>query len=199
MSDYGEVYGTYENGVKCTVITGVRNFDVGKIFDCGQAFRFNPVPGRKNEWEGVAFGRYISVRQNGNEVTIVNSDAADFRNIWKNYFALDENYADYDADIVSRSDVTALSQAVKSGCGIRILRQDPWEALCSFIISQNNNIPRIKSLIDRLCRECGKEIICPDGRTMYSFPDAAAVASLGEEALKAMKTGFRAGNIQNAA
>ena len=88
--------------------------------------------------------------------------------------------------------------AMEYGDGIRILRQEPWEAVCSFIVSQNNNIPRIKKIIRTMSREWGEPISC-GGETYYSFPSAKALADAGEEAIFALKTGFRAKYIYDAA
>ena len=88
---------------------------------------------------------------------------------------------------------------LKTACsyadGIRILNQEPWEALCSFIISQNNNIPRIKGIIDKLCTMFGDEI----DKNLFSFPTAEKVASLSVEELAPLKSGFRAKYILDAA
>ena len=93
------------------------------------------------------------------------------------------------------SENKALAAAVDYGRGIRILRQDPWEAICSFIISQNNNIPRIKGLIAALSARAGEKI----AEGVYSFPTAEAVAALGVDELRALKMGFRAPYIIDAA
>jgi N-glycosylase/DNA lyase len=84
------------------------------------------------------------------------------------------------------------------GKGIRLLKQDKWETLCSFIISQNNNIPRIRSLIEALSEKYGEQITF-NGKTYYSFPDAKTVASVGVDALRELKVGFRAPYIIDAA
>ena len=183
------------------------HFDADRIFDCGQCFRFSRITSGDGfpEWGGVAFGRYVSVRQTGREVTLFGTGEEDFFGIWEGYLGLDADYGEINRDILSRSDNPALAEAVACEDGIRILGQDPWEALCSFIISQNNNIPRIRSLVGALCERAGKAF---DGGSMtshgappvcYSFPDPGAVTALGLEELKAMKTGFRAGYILGAA
>ncbi|MBO7376286.1 MAG: DNA-3-methyladenine glycosylase 2 family protein [Clostridia bacterium] len=193
-------------GIRRVQLDGVRFFDADKIFDCGQAFRFSPVDGTRHEkeWSGVARGIFVSVGQDGCRVVIYNSDERDFREIWEKYFSLDLDYGEIEKDILSRHPSERLREAALAGRGIRILRQDPWEALCSFIISQNNNIPRIRSLVSALSRAAGERV---DTRGMedhgaaeeeYAFPSAGAVASLGEDALKEMRMGFRAGYIDAA-
>ena len=207
MIEYKNAEAGNEDGVPCVRLYGVTHFGVREIFDCGQAFRFDPVEntGHGCEWCGVARGRFISVASDGDDITIYNSSMEDFDNIWKDYFALEEDYGAYADDIRSRSDVPALKAAVDTGRGIRILHQEPWEALCSFIISQNNNIPRIKALVRELSRRAGERIdVCGMEKhgahdREYAFPSPAAVASLGEDGLRDMKTGFRAGYIYAAA
>ncbi len=200
--DYSSVK-NLPGSVKAVAVRGVKHFDVNMIFDCGQAFRFNPVEGSSHdsEWSGVARGRFISVAQDGDDVIIYNADEADFHNIWKNYFSLDVNYGEIEADILSRSDSPRLRDAVEHGDGIRILRQEPWEALCSFIISQNNNIPRIKSLVSALSAAAGTRVDTAGmeahgaSDAEYSFPSVERTAALGEQALKDLHMGFRAGYI----
>ncbi len=172
-------------------------FDLSLIFDCGQAFRF--LPCGDNCFSGVAFGKYVRITQNDDSVTVAGCDENDFDKIWKRYFALDLDYSSLRQEIMSaRPNDKTLSDAMEYGKGIRLLRQDKWETLCSFIISQNNNIPRIRSLIEALSRELGKEIKTPDG-IRYSFPSACAVKDAKEDKLRELKVGFRAPYIMDAA
>ena len=202
-----------EKGLCAVKIEGVELFDVGKIFDCGQSFRFDPVSDSKHEIEfaGCAHGKYISVAQDGNTLYIYNSTIAEYEEIWRTYLALDRDYSEINHDILSLSSNPALSSAVDLSSGIRILHQDPWEAICSFIISQNNNIPRIKKLVAALSAACGDEIDVSameghiadahkstDGH-FYSFPSPERVLSLGISGLADLKTGFRAKYIFDAA
>jgi N-glycosylase/DNA lyase len=188
-------------------LRGVDFFDVRAIFECGQAFRFDKVAGSSHaaEYGGVAFGRYISVAQDGDEVIIYGADEADFYNIWLGYFALDADMAAIRRDILTHSDAPRLSHAAEVGRGIRILRQNSWEALCSFIISQNNNIPRIKGLIRALCERLGEPIDASSmldhgaRATEYTFPTPEAICEAGVDVLRELKTGFRAKYIYDAA
>lgn len=184
------------------------NFDVSKIFDCGQCFRFDRVENSEHEIEysGVAFGRVVSFAQDGDTVYIYNSTAEDFENIWRKYLGLDMDYAEVDRRLLSLCDSAPFREAVSYGNGIRILSQDTHEAIISFIISQNNNIPRIKQIIERLSQWCGTPIQYPEemerhlsGRSsLYSFPTAEALNSLGIDGLFEAKTGFRAKYIYDA-
>lgn len=193
----------------CVKICGIEHFDVAKIFDCGQCFRFDPVPNSKHEAEfsGVAFGRFVSFAQDADTLYIYNSDEQDFECIWKRFLGLDLDYSRVAQDISSRSSNPALHNAIEFGKGIRILRQDPWEAICSFIISQNNNIPRIKKIIGALSEKCGERIDISEvlrehvspATVLYSFPEPIALLELGVDGLFELKTGFRAKYIYDAA
>ncbi len=193
----------------CVTLGGITDFDIGKIFDCGQCFRFDAVAdsSHEKEFSGVAFGRLISVAQDGDTVYIYNSTEEDFENIWKRFLGLDEDYGCIAEDILSRSSNPALRRAVEYGRGIRIMRQEPWEAICSFIISQNNNIPRIKKIIGALSERCGEPISVPEEMrghlspltVPFAFPTPRALCELGVDGLFELRTGFRAKYIYDAA
>ncbi len=175
-------------------ITDIGSFHIGRTFDCGQCFRFEP--NGDGSVSGVAHGRWITLSSPKDGILRIHgADADDFGSIWREYLDLDR---DYDALADSFAGDEVLTKAAKCASGIRILKQDPWETLCSFIISQNNNIPRIKGLIEALSRNYGEPIDTPDG-TKYAFPTPRALAEAGEEALFALKTGFRAKYIADAA
>ena len=199
-------FGATEKGTSFVKINNLAYFDVGAVFDCGQAFRFMPIEGsaHKCEFGGVAFGKYITVAQDENGITIYGTDEEDFEKIWINYLGLDFDIESARSDILSRSDNPALREAVEYGKGIRILRQEMWETLCSFIISQNNNIPRIRGLIGTISKKLGAKAECPAELSerageVYAFPTPEAIVSAGVDALREMKFGFRAPYIFDAA
>ena len=189
-------------------IEEVKDLDVGKIFDCGQCFRFDAVEQSKHEKEfsGVAFGRFVSFAQDGDTLYIYGSDAKDFESVWRRYLDLDRDYSAVNKSILSSYNSDVLAAAAEYGNGIRILSQEPFECIVSFIISQNNNIPRIKKIIESLSRKCGVQIeLCEEARkhissssSLCSFPTADALFELGEEGLFELKTGFRAKYIFDA-
>lgn len=187
------------NGKPCVRLGGIGNFSVFKTFDCGQCFRFDPVSTELDfEVGGVAFGREVSFGSLGDSLVITGATADDYANLWEKYLSLDTDYDEIDRAIVTALDADGcaiMTRAADVSQGIRILRQDPWEALCSFIISQNNNIPRIKKIISALSENFGEKI----GEGAYSFPTAEALAEAGEEKIFALKTGFRASYITDAA
>lgn len=165
-----------------TVIFGVANFDLQQTFDCGQAFRWSPL--ENGNWCGIALGRYLEVGYKNGNIIFYNISLAEYEEKWREYFDID---LDYSAIIEQISQNEILKKAATQNKGIRILKQDSWEALCSFIISQNNNIPRIKGIIERLCSEFGEKIYGG-----YAFPTAKTLASLTPEDLAPIKCGFRA-------
>ena len=170
-------------------VTVEGQFDLAATLDCGQAFRWQQTG---DKWIGVAHGRVLTLYQDGNRLVLENSDEAEFDSVWREYFDLDR---DYGAVIAAISENATLKAVSDYAGGIKLLRQEPWEALCSFIISQNNNIPRIKGNIDRLCAGFGDDI----GGGFYSFPDASAVAAAGVDGLAVLRSGFRAKYIIDAA
>ena len=201
-----------ENSLSCVVIEGVDRFDVGRIFDCGQCFRFDPVTTTRHEVEfaGCAMGKYISVAQDGDTVFVYNVTLDEYEETWKRFLGLDRDYEKIDREILSLSSNPALASAIECSSGIRILHQDGWEAICSFMISQNNNIPRIKKLVAALCRACGDEIDISamkghiadlhklsEGH-FYSFPTPERVRKLDISGLAELKMGFRAKYIYDA-
>ena len=189
-------------------IDGVSELDIEKIFDCGQCFRFERVENSKHasEFSGVAYGRFVSFAQDGDTLYIYGSDLADFEAVWRGYLDLDRDYREVERDVLAHSQNSALIAAIEYGRGIRILSQEPFECVISFIISQNNNIPRIKKIIEALSERCGERIeLCDEAkkhlsgeRIPYAFPSAEALCSLGEAGLFEMKTGFRAKYIYDA-
>lgn len=187
-------------------VTGLTDFDIAQIFDCGQCFRFDPDA--EGGISGIAFGRRIRLEQpRADTLVIYGADRGDYEQIWRRYLALDENYGAVKADIAARfapfDKTGVIAAALERGGGIRILRQDPWEALCSFIVSQNNNIPRIKKIIAALSDAYGEKLKykTPDGGsvTYSAFPTAEALARAGEDAIYRLRTGFRAKYIYDAA
>lgn len=165
-------------------------FNLDLTLDCGQAFRWQKIS--DGEWHGVAGGRALTVAQRGNETIFSCPGESDFDAFWYDYFDLGTDYV----SICNRLCTDPhLSTAVTECNGIRILRQEPWEALCSFIISQNNNIPRIKGIVSRLCETLGE----PLGNGDYAFPTPQSIEAAGIAALKPLRAGFRDKYIFDAA
>ncbi len=172
------------------VIDNIQPLDIALTLDCGQSFRWREK--ENNVWHGVAFEKCVDVYTQGDSLVICGDVDSGDEKLWRGYFDLDTDYADICGKLCADK---WLSKAVAEYPGIRILKQEPWEALCSFIISQNNNIPRIKGIIDRLCAGFGKRISDCD----YSFPSAQIIAAESVESLASLRSGFRAKYIIDAA
>ncbi|MBE6709245.1 MAG: DNA-3-methyladenine glycosylase 2 family protein [Ruminococcaceae bacterium] len=178
-------------------VGGIGNFSPEKTFDCGQCFRFEPLEG--GGVTGIAHGRRVSISRMGECLRINGISADEFENTWEHYLALDEDYDSIDRMIAEAVPFDkggqTLADAAAVSAGIRILRQEKWETLCSFIISQNNNIPRIKKIISAMSEKWGERI----GDEDFAFPTAKALADAGEDAIFSLRTGFRAKYIIDAA
>ena len=164
------------------VISDVRDLDLEQTLDCGQSFRWEKQD--DGSFSGVAFDKYVNISLDGTDMTIKNA-VEDDRELWFDYFDLALDYGKIREDISELHPV--LKEAAKYAPGIRILRQEPYEALCTFIISQNNNIKRIKGIVGRLCKSFGDEI--EDG--VYGFPSAERLAELTPDDLAPLRAGFR--------
>lgn len=165
-----------------TVISELDCFSIEDTLDCGQAFRWQSDD--CGHWHGIAGGRYLEIYKENDSFVLKNVSEKDFEGFWRAYFDFDRDYGKVLRDISCNE---TLKSAGEVGRGIRILKQEPWEALCSFIISQNNNIPRIKGIITRLCENFGEKT---EGG--YSFPVPEKIASLTVEDLAVLRCGFRA-------
>ena len=162
-----------------------------KTFECGQCFRWNDDG--TGAYTGVASGRAARVFTSGGLARIeCRREDAGF---WRGYLDMDTDYVSARKSVM-RSEY--LTDCAGYGEGIRILRQDRWEALCSFIISQCNNIPRIKKIVETLCSLFGEAFETPWG-VKYSFPAAERIALLEEPELAPLHAGYRAPYIINAA
>ena len=173
-------------------ITGAGDFDLARIFECGQCFRWDAD--ESGAYIGVAHGRAARLRQAGESV-FISGTPEEFESVWRGYFDLDRDYAGIRQQLCIDD---FMRRATEYGAGIRILRQDKWEAFCSFIISQCNNIPRIKKIISALCREFGDRIEF-EGREYFTFPSAARLSTLDAEELAPIRCGYRAAYIVGAA
>ncbi|MGN0451665.1 MAG: DNA-3-methyladenine glycosylase family protein [Acutalibacteraceae bacterium] len=171
-------------------ITNYGGFDLPHTLDCGQAFRWEET--ENGNWRGVAFNKYLELEKLADgTVVLYNTTKEDFEGVWRHYFDLER---DYDEIINSISADETLKRASEYAHGIRVLNQEPWETLCSFIISQNNNIKRIKGIISRLCENFGE-----NKGGFYTFPTAEKIAELTLDDLSVLRSGFRAKYILDAA
>ena len=175
------------NNAYITVPDGI---DLPHTLDCGQAFRWEEK--ENGVWHGVAYGKYLELcKEADGTLVLFNTTEHDFESIWRKYFDLDRDYCTVNKNL-SKNEI--LKSAAEYSFGIRILNQEPWETLCSFIISQNNNIKRIKGIISRLCDNFGE-----DKGDYRAFPTAERIAACSLEDLAVLRSGFRAKYIHDAA
>ncbi|KEI05589.1 DNA-3-methyladenine glycosylase 2 family protein [Clostridium botulinum] len=177
-----------ENGI---IIKDVINFELPHIFECGQCFRWNRQ--ENGNYIGVAFGKVVEVEKKGNDVIIYNATEEDFEKIWCDYFDLDRDYSTI-KEILSKDEL--LKKSVEFGLGIRILKQEPFEIVLSFIISANNRIPMIKRAIEKISKRWGKKVQYKD-KDYYTFPSVEMLKECTIEELSECGMGFRAKYIKN--
>ena len=170
-------------------------FDLKQIADSGQAFRITPLSadlldagGFEKGYRVISGPFYLEIYQKGCDFEFYCSEE-DF-GYWENFFDLGTDYREMVAAIGVED--TYLSKAAKYGCGIRILRQDVWEMIITFIISQQKTIPKIREAIELLSSQYGTAYVNFRGETYYSFPMPEQLAAASEEELRALKLGYRA-------
>ena len=171
-------------------IEGVRDFHLDHIFDCGQCFRWE-----RNEdgsYTGIAFGRVAKIDYDPDEKVLMihGADEEDFEAVWKDYLDLDRDYGEIKTVLAEKDPV--IRQAIEYGHGIRILNQEKWETLLSFIISQNNNIPRIKKCINSLAETLGEYVGEYEGKKYYSLPTPEVLANATLDTIAPCRLGYRA-------
>lgn len=176
------------------ILTEYESFVISQTLECGQCFRFESV-GEEN-YVVIAFGRILNIYQDGETIVFKNTSEEEFKNIWINYFDLNRNYDDIKKKISENDEI--LKKAVEYAPGIRILNQDRFECLISFIISQNNRIPMIKKVIANISRKYGKYIGTFGGEEYYAFPTPEELVKADEAGLMECRTGFRAKYIMDA-
>ncbi len=207
----------------CIAVSGLGEYDLSDTMECGQCFRYERVTDGACPTEyRITVGNVIidvGQRERG-ELLFFDMDDEVFEGVARSFFALDTDLAEVRADILNHTDSEWLKSAAECAGGIAILKQDPWEALVSFIISQNNNIPRIRKIVREICAECGVNLYlqnggsekCPlsviDGTPCeekckkcgrcYTFPTAEQILERPEGLLPS-KPGFRYGYILDAA
>jgi len=171
------------------VLTAVSSFDACQILECGQCFRFEKLD--ENHYKIIALGKVLEIRQENDIITLSPCTVGEFETLWKNYFDLNRDY-DLVKKTISHND-GVMEAAIAHAPGIRVLNQEFWEMIISFIISQNNRIPMIKKVIENISRQYGTPI---DGG--FAFPKAHRLDEASIDDLMLLKTGFRAKYIKDA-
>ena len=188
--------------MKKYVLKNPDSFNLEHIFECGQCFRWNKIDDQK--YIGVINNAVVQVQKSGNDFIFTgeflnetkdnNKKGINFKKLITYYFDLETDYSKY-KEKLSKVD-SYLSESIKFGEGIRILNQDLWETIISFIISANNNIPRIKKIIERVSENYGNEIIF-EGKKYYTFPTPEALSKASVKDLRNMGLGFRDERVFN--
>ncbi|MFT4451396.1 DNA-3-methyladenine glycosylase family protein [Parvimonas sp. G1425] len=169
------------------ILENVENFDAKAIFTCGQAFRWYEET--DGSFTTVHLGRVLNVLNDDNKVIFKGTNLEEFNEIWMDYFDLNTNYKEI-RKTLSNNEI--LANAMDYGKGIRILNQNHFEMLISFIISANNMIPRIKKSIEVISMRYGKYICEDENRKYYSFPTIEELSKATVEDLREFaKVGFR--------
>jgi len=182
---------TYEKN-DCVVIEGVSDFNPVHTFDCGQCFRWEMLS--DGSYNGMAFSKPVNVRCENGVIIIKNISLSEFESQWKHYLDLDVDYSSVKKEISVDENVR---KAMEFGWGIRILNQEMFECLISFIISTQNAIPRIKKIVAGLCRMYGSAVPWGD-EVYYAFPSCEQLSGVTENDLAPLKAGYRAAYIVDA-
>ena len=167
-------------------IKNIKSFELADIFDCGQCFRWNKQ--EDGSYTGIFKGNVMNVQKQGDTVIFKGMCTGDIKEIVEEYFDLNRDYEKLKEEL-SKID-NNIKVSIEYGKGIRILNQDLWEMIISYIISANNNIPRIKGIIERMSKKYGKEIEW-NGEKHYTFPTIEELKDVTVEDYRNLGTGFR--------
>ena len=170
-------------------LSDIENFNIEDILECGQCFRFHKLGDKK--YVIIAHKRELTITQTDEFIIFHDTAKKDFENIWFDYFDLNTDYKKI-SSILSEND-SVLKEAINFAKGTRILRQEPFECLISFIISQNNRIPMIKTVVNNISEKFGEKI-----ENYCTFPSIEELKNATVEELNECKTGFRSGYIRDA-
>ena len=178
------------------IINITDDFDPDRIAQSGQCFRWEKKEGET--WRIIAGKACLYITPLGDDRYELECSQDEFDTLWCGYFDLRENYQNI-RERINREEDLFLWQAAEQEKGIRILRQDPWEMLITFIISQNRNIPAIRNSVELLAQRCGEKMTDSRGAEFYAFPEPGALAALPESDLKSCKLGYRCKYVHAAA
>ena len=171
----------------------IKDFVPEHTFSCGQCFRWEKQ--EDGSFIGVANGQAVRITADGETVTIDGITEEDYTSFWEKYLDAKRDYSGIKKAVNINE---TMNKSIQFGYGIRILRQEFFETLISFIISQRSSIPKIKSCVNKLCELCGEKTEF-EGKIYYAFPTPEKVAGLSEESLREIGVGYRAPYILKAA
>lgn len=170
------------------------DFDLAKIADCGQCFRARIFD--DGTYRFITDNDVIYIRQLCENEYEVCCGAGSWESVWKEYFDLERNYKSIRQGVMKHNNF--VDRAVSSGAGIRVLRQNKWEMLITFIISQRKNIPAIAKAVETLSYRYGKELVT-EYETLHAFPTPEALYGVSFEELRDCGLGYRTAYVRDAA
>ncbi len=173
-------------------LSGINDFNPTHTFMCGQCFRWEEEA--DNSYTGIAFSKVVNIKYDDGTVIIDNVTVDEFNRYWKHYLDFDSDYNLIKQSVCLDENV---SKAIDFGWGIKILNQEIFECLISFIISTQNTIPRIQKIVNRLSQMYGKKLEY-NGKTYYAFPTLEELSGVDEKQLSELKAGYRAAYIVDA-
>lgn len=182
---YNVKYNIKEENKK-VIVKNIKDFNPVHVFECGQCFRWVTDNGR--DYTGVVGNKVINVELEGDSLVINNSTVNEFVSLWYHYFDLGRDYSKIKEILAGKDQI--MKEAIEFGYGIRLLQQDPWETLISFIISANNRIPMIKKTISSLSACFGKQILLEE-KSYHTFPQIDDLANTDIENIRMCGGGFR--------
>ena len=168
------------------ILKNQKSFELKDIFECGQCFRWNLQ--EDGSYSGVIKDAIINVKKENENIIFIGKCEGSIKELIENYFDLDTNYEEIKIRLSNIDEY--LKTSIEYGEGIRILNQDLWETIISFIISANNNIPRIKGIIERLSQKYGNEIEW-NGQKYYTFPSCEQLKDVTVQDYRNLGLGFR--------
>lgn len=177
---------------KILLLGNYPNLDLEQTFECGQCFRWNRQ--ECGSYRGIAYGRIgeVYIEDNIVKVKVAQNfvDEESEKEFWRYYLDLKRDYGQIKRFLAQKD--SHIAKAIKSGEGIHILKQETWETIVSFIISQQKQIPQIKKCVEALARNCGTEAGNFSGEVYYNLPSPKELARLTEDDLKPVGLGYRA-------
>ena len=176
------------------IVKDFKHFDPVHTFECGQCFRWKQID--NNTWFGVVKDLAVKLEWDGKNLIFHDTNGDDFLRVWYPYFDLDRDYGEIKSML--QKDDPVMKEAIGFGHGIRLLRQDFQETVISFLISQNNGIPRIRKIIESLAQNFG-ETIDSENPDIKTFPTCERLAGASCEELRVIRAGYRDKYIQKAA
>ena len=177
------------------IIEEVKDFLLSQILECGQCFRFDEID--KEEYVVVANNRLLHIKQEKDTLIFYDTTKEDVTEFWVHYFDLDKDYRQIKTFLRRKDE--KLRPIIKDRWGVRIINQDFHEALITFIISQNKQIPHIQKIVNDLSEKYGKYLGKINDKKYYAFPTINKLGTLTEKQWRDLKVGFRAPYLMDAA